>query len=337
MDKRIVLVVVLLSVVATASASEKEDQARELRERADRLTDVWKTPLKVTGEVRVNDSRSGTAVYAFALFWDGVDQWRVQWDGPAYMSIDAVGGGKSWHKSNVETPPFAVIQFRDALRGFHHWTDDGPFGPGEFSGKELRYSVVDQNIDGMPVRCLKDRKSGYVGDCYSADDSLPFAVSNNLGHSRYSEYRKVGNGVFPTSIRVTSDNGNTLLEGRLMVAEWNPVDPSMFSPIEGIQAVPIITCANSRDSAVPAHLVHQVRPEFPEAARRNYETGTVSFYAVIGKDGNMKRLDVVHSAGLRLDEAAREAVKKWRYSPYTKCGQPLEFETVITVNFALSK
>ena len=37
-----------------------------------------------------------------------------------------------------------------------------------------------------------------------------------------------------------------------------------------------------------------------------------------------------------LTAAAMEAVKQWRYKPYFLNGEPVEVETVITVNFTLA-
>jgi protein TonB len=37
-----------------------------------------------------------------------------------------------------------------------------------------------------------------------------------------------------------------------------------------------------------------------------------------------------------LAPAALEAVKRWKYRPYFLNGEPVEVETVITVNFSLS-
>jgi len=60
----------------------------------------------------------------------------------------------------------------------------------------------------------------------------------------------------------------------------------------------------------------------------------VMLQAVIGKDGRIENLQMI-SGHPMLAPAAIEAVRQWRYRPYTLNGEPVEVETEITVNFVL--
>jgi protein TonB len=58
--------------------------------------------------------------------------------------------------------------------------------------------------------------------------------------------------------------------------------------------------------------------------------------AVIGKDGSVQNVRV--ESGLPvLAQAAIDAVKQWRYKPYLLNGEPIEVDSQITINFALSR
>ena len=57
--------------------------------------------------------------------------------------------------------------------------------------------------------------------------------------------------------------------------------------------------------------------------------------AVISKTGTIENLHMVQGHPM-LAPAAIEAVKQWRYKPYYLNGEPVEVETVITVNFTLA-
>ena len=81
-------------------------------------------------------------------------------------------------------------------------------------------------------------------------------------------------------------------------------------------------------------LLHQVSPIYPPDARKRRIQGTVVLRAVIGKDGLLKNLTPV-SGSPELIPAAVGAVQQWRYRPYYLKGEPVEVETVITVNFKL--
>lgn len=83
-----------------------------------------------------------------------------------------------------------------------------------------------------------------------------------------------------------------------------------------------------------AKIIHQVQPQYPEAAKENHVTGTVILHAIIGKDGSVLQIQVTQGPCL-LDEAAIRAVRKWRYSPTTFNGEPIEVDTTISVIFTL--
>jgi protein TonB len=82
-------------------------------------------------------------------------------------------------------------------------------------------------------------------------------------------------------------------------------------------------------------LIHQVKPNYPPLARQARIQGSVVLQAVIAKDGSIQGLHVV-SGHPMLTGAAVEAVKLWRYKPYFLNGEPVEVETVVTVNFTLA-
>jgi protein TonB len=82
-------------------------------------------------------------------------------------------------------------------------------------------------------------------------------------------------------------------------------------------------------------LVHQVKPAYPPLARQARIQGAVVLQAVIAKDGSIQGLKVV-SGHPMLTPSAIDAVKQWRYKPYFLNGEPVEVETVVTVNFTLA-
>jgi len=86
---------------------------------------------------------------------------------------------------------------------------------------------------------------------------------------------------------------------------------------------------------VEANLIHDVTPVYPAEAGRARVEGTVVLLAVICTDGSVK--DVRVESGLPiLAQAAIDAVKQWRYKPYMVDGEPVEVDSRITINFALS-
>ena len=68
---------------------------------------------------------------------------------------------------------------------------------------------------------------------------------------------------------------------------------------------------------------------------QTHTQGEVVMHAIIGRDGTIASLQVVSGHAL-LAPAAIDAVRQWRYRPYTLNGEPVEVETLITVRFVLS-
>jgi len=81
-------------------------------------------------------------------------------------------------------------------------------------------------------------------------------------------------------------------------------------------------------------VVRRIEPEYPEKAKQEHVQGAVVLQALVDDAGDVQQLRVV-SGDSRLATAAMEAVRHWQFKPYTPNGQPTQFETRITVNFAL--
>jgi TonB family protein len=82
-------------------------------------------------------------------------------------------------------------------------------------------------------------------------------------------------------------------------------------------------------------LTHKVRPEYPLLARQMKVQGSVVLDALIGRDGGIQELQVVQGPTI-LADAAREAVRQWRFKPYLQDGRAVETQAHITVNFMIS-
>jgi protein TonB len=77
-------------------------------------------------------------------------------------------------------------------------------------------------------------------------------------------------------------------------------------------------------------------PRYPIESRRKHEQGTVVLTLILGVDGAVETLVVSQSSGSpRLDNAARDAVKGWRWKPTIRGGQPVRVKGVVEIPFVL--
>ena len=103
----------------------------------------------------------------------------------------------------------------------------------------------------------------------------------------------------------------------------------------GRDAPPVQTVRQG-GAVTAAHLIHREQPEYPEVARRERIQGTIRLRAIIGKDGAISGLRVM-SGKCSLSKSAYDAVRKWRYSPTTLKGEPVEVDTTIDVIYQLNQ
>lgn len=85
--------------------------------------------------------------------------------------------------------------------------------------------------------------------------------------------------------------------------------------------------------AMPQRLVH-AQPIYPAIARAGKVQGTVDLSIVIDAAGNVEQAKVVRSIP-QLDNAAIDAVRKWKYSPTVVNGVAVPVTMVVHVTFAL--
>jgi protein TonB len=83
------------------------------------------------------------------------------------------------------------------------------------------------------------------------------------------------------------------------------------------------------------NLILRVQPLYPPLARQARIQGQVVLRAVISRNGAIENLQVLGGHPM-LVQSAINAVKQWRYRPYSLNGEAVEVETQVTVNFVLS-
>ena len=82
-------------------------------------------------------------------------------------------------------------------------------------------------------------------------------------------------------------------------------------------------------------VIKQAQPVYPEEARFARIQGTVRLNATINKNGDIVDLEVLDGP-IELVVSAVNAVRKWKYRPYLLMGNPVEVQTEVIVNYALS-
>jgi TonB family protein len=96
--------------------------------------------------------------------------------------------------------------------------------------------------------------------------------------------------------------------------------------------------ANEVVSSASLELTHYVPPEFPSAARERALSGWVDVQFMVLTDGSVSDLSVVEAAPAgAFEQSALDAVRKWKYRPILREGQPINQRARVRVRFALEK
>src|SRR6266849_2260527 len=88
-------------------------------------------------------------------------------------------------------------------------------------------------------------------------------------------------------------------------------------------------------NATSSYVLMEVKPAYPEEAQQQHIQGRVVMKVSVGINGLVRDV-VVISGDPQLVESAAHAVRQWRFRPHSLKGQLVEFETQLTLNFALT-
>lgn len=90
---------------------------------------------------------------------------------------------------------------------------------------------------------------------------------------------------------------------------------------------PIVPEETSRDL-----VLRRFEPEYPAQALAQRLTGQVVLQVWVARDGSVQDVKLVKGY-FALAHAASDAVKQWRFRPFTPNGTPISFQTYVTLNF----
>jgi periplasmic protein TonB len=111
-----------------------------------------------------------------------------------------------------------------------------------------------------------------------------------------------------------------------------PAPPVASAPPAPPSSAPAKTTAPISDAAY----LQNPQPRYPISARRRGEQGTVVLNVLVTREGTAANVNVETSSGSRtLDEAALEAVRKWRFVPAKRGVQPVEAWHLVPIVFRL--
>ena len=173
-------------------------------------------------------------------------------------------------------------------------------------------------------------------------DGRPASVSRQTDQAK-SQVKKIAPGLSESKNPSTASSDGGLVvsqNGRVLFREGagqgrKPAKADTGSPDEQPgRIVPAGKTTLLTQDAANEYLTYRVEPQYPEVARQERIQGPVLLRVMVGKDGGVQQVQLL-SGDPNLAAAASSAVVQWRFKPLLRAGQPVEFETQITVDFKL--
>jgi periplasmic protein TonB len=141
---------------------------------------------------------------------------------------------------------------------------------------------------------------------------------------------------------------------QLLVAEKPAVEPAAAAPAPPpvVEASPPPTAAAPAQASVAAPTepapvapippsfdaayLNNPAPAYPSMSKRMEEQGTVILHVFVNADGSAGTVELHTSSGAaRLDQAALDTVKRWRFSPAKQGAQALAAWVLVPISFSL--
>lgn len=129
------------------------------------------------------------------------------------------------------------------------------------------------------------------------------------------------------------DDLNSLVPGGWTYVKQTPAATDVTK--SGVDANPTGKAAKMGKGVTPPRAIYSPDPAYPDGARKKKREGTVVLWTVIDERGRATQIRVAQCLGAGLDEAAVEAVSKWRFEPAKKDGQPVAVQLNIEITFPL--
>jgi protein TonB len=240
-------------------------------------------------------------------------KWRIAaWAASALLAVMllSVYGWREWYKASITSRTN-----RPGASAPGSFDDSGQISPVSRPATAEKPSPAARTAQPAAAHSAKTTAStAFPGETSRRQFAAAQSADRNTasGDSRANSSANAGDE--PPAIEASSANPPAL--GNALTAE--PTLPKLGTPVsQGISG---------------GVLINKVQPVYPAEAKRMHVEGRVVIDAMVNIDGRLDQLQLV-DGDPRLAPAALEAVRKWRYTPFSLNGKPIPKQTRITISF----
>jgi TonB family protein len=227
-------------------------------------------------------------------------------------------GWKTWYKASIESRPGRTAASSPQPAPAETGTVAAGAGLAWQPGAERRVSSAKAH----PVAHTKPSPAAEIPDIVTRKRASPQVADNSNA-----------NGETPNAGARTSDAPADAIPGVDEVSQMTTAGTRQNELGSALSTSPSLPRLDRPISQVSGGtLVHKVQPIYSSQARSLHLEGSVVLEATIDEQGQIEDLKVISGHPL-LADAAKDAVSRWRYTPFALNGQPIRKQTRITISF----
>jgi len=322
----------LVSLSSAAFAADKQKEAAALIEHARQLSDIradGSPAFRLTIHFKAVEQDGSAIEGSYTEMWASRSQWRKETIAGEFHRIELATDKKRF----LLEPPKPLPGYARDLPAL---VDVGSFQPDNWNPKKME----SRTFKGARLRCIDTpaiRGGVQIGGhepeqvpsvCFDQSNGLlvakvePSVYRPDDAACVYSDYQSFGSRTYPRSVRCE--------EGVKLRLEAKVVELSMLDkPEPELFAVP----AGAKEStgcrpARPPKVIYNPPPEVDPS----WGNGVVTIGMHVGVDGSPHDLKVLSSPNPKLDKAALDAVRRWKFNPASCEGAPVDVEIAVEVD-----
>jgi Gram-negative bacterial TonB protein C-terminal len=340
LSRHILSLLVLAGLVVPACAANKE-APHDLLVKSFQQANLWtQGPVKLTAKVRLpKPDGSGDINLLYAVSWAGPDKWRAEWTAGGLDQTTVLNAGKLSYLSTQPGAMVPLLQMESAIEALDGGNPAGPYTLPPIGADKAKIISSKKKVGSVDAKCM-GLGEPLQNFCVDPANSQLLTVDNsienvNFGSFEYSDYTTAGGTTYPQTIKVNYA-GKLLEEAKLSVSHDEKFADSVFAAPDKSTAIDWPSCADiSKNFSAPG-VSKSVPAKMPEAARKAKKYGLVWVFTKVGKDGAVTKATSI-GGDPDLIAAASDAVQQYKFTPYLRCGQAVDFQTVVIVPFAPMK